>query len=186
TSLGQAFAVRRLAQLSAAVHEKFHQVVRVEERLIRRAGMLTYALLAATAVVSSILAAGGDLSVQQLVTLFLVTAMFIGQIDNLVHHLPDIQEGLGAVLRLRQMLALPPEPEGGDEVPEGQLDVELRDLTFTYAEGTFALCDVNLRVPAGQTIALVGRTGSGKSTLAALLSRAVEPGRGMVLIGGAD
>lgn len=186
TSLGQAFAVRRLAQLSAAVHEKFHKVVRVEERLIRRAGMLTYSLLAATAVVSSILAAGGDLSVQQLVTLFLVTAMFIGQIDNLVHHLPDIQEGLGAVLRLRQMLALPPEPEGGDEVPEGPLDVELRDLTFTYAEGTFALRDVNLRVPAGQTIALVGRTGSGKSTLAALLSRAVEPGRGMVLIGGAD
>ncbi|GAB2600946.1 ATP-binding cassette domain-containing protein [Pseudactinotalea suaedae] len=186
TSLGQAFAVRRLAQLSALVHEKFLAVVRVEERLIRRAGLLTYSLLAAVAVASAAIAAGGGLSVQQLVTLFLVTAMFIGQIDNLVHHLPDIQEGLGAVIRLRQMLDLEPEPEGGDDVPSGPLDLELRDLTFTYEEGTFALSGVNLRVPAGETIALVGRTGSGKSTLAALLSRAVEPERGMVVIGGAD
>lgn len=186
TSLGQPFAVRRLAQLSALVHEKFRRVVQVEERLLRRAGLLTYALLAATAVVSAVLAAGGGLSVQQLVTLFLVTAMFIGQIDNLVHHLPDIQEGLGAVMRLRQMLAVEPEPEGGDPVPDGPLDVELRDLTFAYEEGAFALRDVSLHVPAGETIALVGRTGSGKSTLASLLSRAVEPGRGMVLLGGAD
>ncbi|MBZ2195927.1 ATP-binding cassette domain-containing protein [Occultella gossypii] len=186
TSLGQAFAVRRLAQLSALVHDKFHKVVRVEERLIRRAGLLTYSLLAAIAVVSAVIAADGGLSVQQLVTLFLVTAMFIGQIDNLVHHLPDIQEGLGAVLRLRQMLALEPEPEGGDDVPAGSLDLTLRDLEFSYAEGTFALSGVDLRVPAGETVALVGRTGSGKSTLAALLSRAVEPERGMVFLGGAD
>lgn len=186
TSLGQPFAVRRLAQLSSFVHEKFHRVVRVEEKLIRRAGLLTYSLLAATAVVSAVLAAGGDLSVQQLVTLFLVTALFIGQVDNLVHHLPDIQEGLGAIIRLRQMLALEPEPDGGDDVPTGPLDLELRNLSFAYAEGTFALAGVSLRVPAGATIALVGRTGSGKSTLAALLSRAVESEPGMVFLAGAD
>ena len=46
--------------------------------------------------------------------------------------------------------------------------------------------DVNLVVPAGHTCALVGRTGSGKSTLASLLSRAVEPPRGTVLLGGTD
>jgi len=186
TSLGQAFAVRRLAQLSAAVHAKFHAVVALEERLIRRAGLLTYSLLAGTAVVTAVIAADGGLSVQQLVTLFLVTAMFIGQIDNLVHHLPDIQEGLGAVVRLRQMLDLEPEPEGGRDVPDGQLDMTLRDLRFAYPEGTFALAGVDLHVPAGQTLALVGRTGSGKSTLAALLSRAVEPERGMVFLGGVD
>lgn len=186
TSLGQAFAVRRLAQLSAAVHEKFRAVVRVEERLLRRAGLVMYALLAGTAVVCAVLASGGGLSVQQLVTLFLVTAMFVGQMDNLVHHLPDIQEGLGAVLRIRQMLSVEPEPEGGEDVPEGQLELDLRDLSFAYAEGTFALTEVDLTVPAGETIALVGRTGSGKSTLAALLSRAVEPERGTVFLGGVD
>jgi ABC-type multidrug transport system fused ATPase/permease subunit len=186
TSLGQAFAVRRLAQLSAMVHEKFRAVVRIEERLLRRAGLVLYSLLAGTAVVCAVLASGGNLSVAQLVTLFLVTAMFVGQMDNLVHHLPDIQEGLGAVLRIRQMLAVEPEPEGGDDLPSGPLGLELRDLTFAYDEGTFALTGVDLTVPAGETIALVGRTGSGKSTLAALLSRAVEPERGSVFLGGAD
>ncbi|MFI2362341.1 ATP-binding cassette domain-containing protein [Promicromonospora sp. NPDC019610] len=186
TSLGQAFAVRRVAQLSAIVHEKFRAVVRVEERLLRRAGLVMYALLAGTAVTCAVVAAGGGLSVQQLVTLFLVTAMFVGQMDNLVHHLPDIQEGLGAVLRIRQMLEVEPEPEGGDDLPEGPLGLELRDLTFAYDEGTFALSGVDLVVPAGETVALVGRTGSGKSTLAALLSRAVEPERGSVFLGGAD
>lgn len=186
TSLGQAFAVRRLAQLSAAVHEKFRAVVRVEEKLLRRAGLVMYALLAGTAVVCAVLASGGGLSVQQLVTLFLVTAMFVGQMDNLVHHLPDIQEGLGAVLRIRQMLGVEPEPEGGEDVPDGPLELDLRDLSFAYAEGTFALSGVDLAVPAGETIALVGRTGSGKSTLAALLSRAVEPERGSVFLGGVD
>lgn len=186
TSLGQAFAVRRVAQLSAVVHSKFRDVVRVEERLLRRAGLVMYALLAGTAVVCAVVASGGGLSVDQLVTLFLVTAMFVGQMDNLVHHLPDIQEGLGAVLRIRQMLAVEPEPDGGDDLPDGPLGLEVRDLTFAYAEGTFALSGVDLSVPAGETIALVGRTGSGKSTLAALMSRAVEPDPGSVFLGGAD
>lgn len=186
TSLGQAFAVRRVAQLSAVVHDKFRAVVRVEERLLRRAGLVMYALLAGTVVVGAMVASGGGLAVDQLVTLFLVTAMFVGQMDNLVHHLPDIQEGLGAVLRIRQMLAVEPEPDGGDDLPDGPLGLELRDLTFAYDEGTFALTGVDLTVPAGETIALVGRTGSGKSTLAALLSRAVEPERGSVFLGGAD
>ncbi|MDR7382412.1 ATP-binding cassette domain-containing protein [Promicromonospora iranensis] len=186
TSLGQAFAVRRVAQLSAVVHSKFKDVVRVEETLLRRAGLVMYALLAGTAVVCAVVASGGGLSVDQLVTLFLITAMFVGQMDNLVHHLPDIQEGLGAVLRIRQMLAVEPEPDGGDDLPDGPLGLEVRDLTFAYAEGTFALRGVDLSVPAGQTIALVGRTGSGKSTLAALMSRAVEPEPGSVFLGGAD
>lgn len=186
TSLGQAFATQRLARVSAAVHEKLNLVLRVQERLLRRAGLLTYTLLGGTAVVSVLLATRGALSVAQIVTLFLVTALFIGQIDNLVHHLPDIQEGLGAIIRLRQMLSVEPEPDGGAHVPDGPLPWELRDLTFAYQEGTFALREVSLAVPAGHTIALVGRTGSGKSTLAALLSRAVEPAPGMVFLGDRD
>ena len=93
---------------------------------------------------------------------------------------------MGAVLRLRGMMAVEAEPVGGAPVPPGPLDVELRGLTFSYGTGTFALRDVDLAVPAGHTCALVGRTGSGKSTLASLLSRAVEPPRGSVFLGGID
>ncbi|MGF0115923.1 ATP-binding cassette domain-containing protein [Promicromonospora sp. Marseille-Q5078] len=186
TSLGQPFAIRRLAQRSADVHRKFAAVVTVESTMLRRAGLVLAALLAGVAVTGAALASNGSLPVQDLVTLFLVTAMFVGQVDNLIHHLPDIQEGLGAITRIRQMLYVVPEPEGGRDLPEGPVGIELRDLHFSYAEGTFALQGVNLRVPAGQTVALVGRTGSGKSTLASLLSRAVEPEPGTVLLGGVD
>ena len=186
TSLGQPFAIRRLAQRSSLVHRKFADVVRVESQMLRRAGLVLAALLAAVAVAGAAVAANDGMRVQDLVTLFLVTAMFVGQVDNLVHHLPDIQEGLGAITRIRQMLSVEPEPTGGDDLPDGPVGIELRDLHFSYAEGTFALAGVSLRVPAGATVALVGRTGSGKSTLASLLSRAVEPEPGSVLLGGAD
>src|SRR6478609_264079 len=186
TSRGQAFAVRRLAEASALVHRMLDRVLAVETRMTARAGTLLHALLAGIVVAGVVLAGAGDLTVAQLVTLFLVTASFVGQFDQLARHLPDVQEGIGAIVRIRELLDTEPEPAGGRAVPEGPLDLELRDLHFSYAEGTFALRGVDLRVPAGQTVALVGRTGSGKSTLASLLSRAVEPEPGSVLLGGVD
>jgi len=186
TSLGQAFAVRRLAQLSAAVHEKFRRVLVIEAGLAIRVGLLLHGLVAAIAVAGVALVSGGHLGVANLVTLFLVTTMFVGQINNLAHQLPDIQAGLGAVLRLRQLLAVEAEPVGGAAVPGGALDLRIRHLDFSYAEGSFALRDVTLHLEAGHTLALVGRTGSGKSTLASLLSRADEPPAGTVFLGGTD
>ncbi|MDF8264462.1 ABC transporter ATP-binding protein [Luteipulveratus flavus] len=186
TSLGQPFAVRRVARLSAMVHERFWSVLRLERALILRAGLVLHAALAGIAVAGVAMVAGGGLSVARLVTLFLVTSMFVGQINNVAQHLPDLQAGLGALIRLRQMLSSPPEPVGGAPVPDGDLDLRFADLEFAYEEGGFALRDVDLRVPAGQTMALVGRTGSGKSTLASLVSRAVDPAPGTVLLGGVD
>lgn len=186
TSLGQAFAIRRLAALSAKVHDLFNQVLQLERKMTMRAGLMLHALLAAVAVAGVALATSDKLSVAQLVTLFLVTSVFVGRIYDVAHQLPELQAGLGAVIRLRQMLALAPEPVGGDELPAGGLDLRFDDLSFSYEEGSFALQGIDLHVPAGQTIALVGRTGSGKSTLASLFSRAVEPERGSVLLGGAD
>ncbi|GAB3913557.1 hypothetical protein GCM10011575_20030 [Microlunatus endophyticus] len=186
TSLGQPHVLGRVARLSAAVHEKFDAVVVVESRIGRRAGLLLHGLLAAIGVAGVALAADSHMTVARLVTLFLVTSTFVGQIAQVANNLPDLQAGLGAITRLRQMLAAEPEPEGGIALPGDQIDLEVRDLRFSYAEGTFALQDINLRVPDGQTIALVGRTGSGKSTLASLISRAVEPPPGTVFLGGHD
>ncbi len=186
TSLGQSYVVRRVAELSARVHEKFLRVVEVEARLARRAGVLLHSLLVAVGVTGAALVVTDDLSVGRLVTLFLVTTTFVGQISQVAQHLPDLQAGLGALMRLRQMLAAPSEPAGGLPVPDGPLDVEFRGLDFSYDHGGFALRAVDVHVLAGETVALVGRTGSGKSTLASLLSRAVEPPSGSVFLGGVD
>ncbi|CAN5128200.1 ATP-binding cassette domain-containing protein [soil metagenome] len=186
TSLGQAHVVRRISELSSRVHQRFDRVLVLEVTASRRAGLVLHALLAGIALAGIALVVADDLSVASLVTLFLVTSTFVGQIDHLVRWLPDLQAGLGAIVRLRQLLETPPEPSGGLPLPDVPLDLELRSLHFSYEQGSFALRDVDLQVSAGHTCALVGRTGSGKSTLASLVSRAVEPVRGTVFLGGVD
>ncbi len=186
TSLGQAHVVRRVARLSSVVHRRFDELLALQVTITRRTGVLLHVLLTGVAVAGVALVIDGDLSVARLVTLFLVTSTFVGQIDQMARHLPDLQAGLGALTRLRQLAGAESEPVGGRPVPSAPLDLELRDLHFSYAEGTFALREVDLLVPAGQTCALVGRTGSGKSTLASLVSRAVDPEPGSVLLGGLD
>src|SRR3954463_3748112 len=151
TSLGQAHVIARVAGLSAAVHTRFRAVVELESRLGRRAGVLLHGLLAGIGVAGVALAVNDSISVSRLVTLFLVTSTFVGQIAMLANHLPDLQAGLGAVVRLRQMLAVEPEPEGGSPVSAGAaVAVEVRGLDFSYAEGTFALQGIDLSIPAGQ------------------------------------
>lgn len=65
-------------------------------------------------------------------------------------------------------------------------DVEFRDVTFFYKENEDILQNFNLKVKAGQSVALVGHTGSGKTTLVNLLSRFYEPKSGSILIDGKD
>ena len=186
TSLGQPYVLRRCAELAATVHRLFLDVVILEAAITRRASLLLHGLLASVAVAGFVLVSGGAQSTATLVTLFVVTTTFVGQVDQVARHLPDLQAGVGALIRLRALLASETEPVGGDPVPDGPLTIEFRDLDFSYADGTFALEQISLTVPAGTTCALVGRSGSGKSTLASLLSRAVDPLPGTVLLGGVD
>ncbi|MBI1798571.1 MAG: ABC transporter ATP-binding protein [Candidatus Eisenbacteria bacterium] len=66
-------------------------------------------------------------------------------------------------------------------------EIEVRHLTFRYPGGSRpALNDVSFRVPAGATVALVGRTGSGKSSVIGLLPRRFDPPPGTVLLDGVD
>lgn len=186
TSLGQAHVLQRCARLAAVIHERLHDLVRVEAGVFQRAGLLVHGLLAIVAIVGVAVLGGTPESTATLVTLFAVTVTFVGQIDQVAHHLPDLQAGVGALLRLRALMAVDAEPVGGRPVPDGAVTIELRNLHFAYEQGAFALDDVSLTVPAGTTCALVGRSGSGKSTLASLLSRAVEPEPGSLFLGGVD
>ncbi len=65
-------------------------------------------------------------------------------------------------------------------------DIEFKNVSFSYNEKESILDDFNLKVKAGQTIALVGETGSGKSTLVNLACRFYEPTKGEILIDGVD
>jgi ABC-type multidrug transport system fused ATPase/permease subunit len=83
-----------------------------------------------------------------------------------------------------------------DAIDPGRLrgEIELDDVWFSYsgggdaadADGDWALAGIDLQVPAGQTVALVGETGAGKSTFAKLVARFYDPQRGRVLVDGYD
>jgi subfamily B ATP-binding cassette protein MsbA len=87
-----------------------------------------------------------------------------------------------------EVLDAPGEPEGGTRsLTRASGAVEFRHVNFEYAIDKGAvLHDINLSVPAGTTLAIVGRSGSGKSTLVSLLARFYDPSSGVVLIDGVD
>ncbi len=65
-------------------------------------------------------------------------------------------------------------------------DIEYRHVRFHYATGPEVIHGINLKIPAGQSVAIVGETGSGKTTLANLLCRFYEPTSGSILVDGVD
>jgi ABC-type multidrug transport system fused ATPase/permease subunit len=65
-------------------------------------------------------------------------------------------------------------------------EFELKNVSFTYPNGTQALFDVNMKIPAGKTVAFVGLSGAGKSTLLNLLCKFYEPTSGQICLDGVD
>ena len=76
------------------------------------------------------------------------------------------------------------EPEHPQPMPSFEKEIELRNVSFSYIEGREVLKHINLKVPKGKTIALVGQSGSGKSTLVDLIPRYHDVKDGEVLIDG--
>ena len=81
-----------------------------------------------------------------------------------------------------------PEPDAPLQLktPEGAKrgEIVFQNVSLTFSDGTQALRDINLRIPAGSTVAIVGRTGAGKSSLVDLIPRMRDPSGGKVLIDG--
>jgi ATP-binding cassette subfamily B protein len=77
-------------------------------------------------------------------------------------------------------------PPDAQPLPAGRGHVELRGVSFEYGNGPQVLDGIDLDVPAGRTVAIVGATGSGKTSLVMLLPRLYDPSAGSVLIDGAD
>ncbi len=100
----------------------------------------------------------------------------------------NIQQGLAAAERVLEMMDHPPEVVDdpiGIELPCGPHSVTLEHVSFRYRD-EWVLRDINLEIPAGKVVALVGMSGGGKSTLADLIPRFYDAQEGRVAIDGID
>jgi ATP-binding cassette subfamily B multidrug efflux pump len=95
------------------------------------------------------------------------------------------QRGTASLVRLNEILVEQPEIKDSSEALDLPIEgeIEFRGLNFRY-NGTPVLRDLNLRIPAGRSLAIVGPTGSGKTTLVSLIPRIYDTEAGMVLIDG--
>ncbi|MGW7521316.1 ABC transporter transmembrane domain-containing protein [Streptomyces sp. NPDC054796] len=170
-----------LAELSG----EGHRMWRVQGRATAQAAVLVPLLQIAVVAVGGVLLAAGELSVGGLLAAARYAVLAAG-VGVLVGQLNGLVRARAAARRLAEVHEVPALAQGHRALPaEGPGALELRGVRAT--RGTRTVLDgVDLVVPGGRTVALVGRSGSGKSLLAALAGRLAEPEAGRVLLDGVD
>jgi ABC-type multidrug transport system fused ATPase/permease subunit len=128
-------------------------------------------------------------------------AQFFDPIQQISQLYTTYQQGMAALDKIFDLLDTEPDMVDAEgAIDPGQLrgEIELDDVWFSYAGGGdatagelgdepgWALEGIDMHVPAGQTVALVGETGAGKSTLAKLIARFYDPQQGRLLVDGHD
>ncbi len=128
---------------------------------------------------------GGNTQPGPLIALFVFCALAafeaLAPVTGAFQHLGQV---VASALRITQITGQQPEVQfssAASDVPE-QLALRLADVSFAYdGQAQPALDHINLTIPAGAHVALLGRTGCGKSTLLQLLTRAWDPAQGQIL-----
>ena len=136
------------------------------------------------------MAIAGTLSIADLVAFFLYLDSFYTPVRSLGNSMEAVQESLAGFERIADILTVSPEiasPSKPHKFPtpiQGQIRFD--NVDFHYIEGEEVLQNINLDIPAGKTIALVGPTGVGKTTLVSLIPRFYDVCNGTVSIDGVD
>ncbi|MFZ0043818.1 MAG: ABC transporter ATP-binding protein, partial [Solirubrobacteraceae bacterium] len=117
---------------------------------------------------------------------------FFDPIQQLSQLYTTYQSGMAALDKIFGLLDEQPElvdSPNATDLPEIRGEVAFHDVSFRYGsddDGAWALRDIDLVIPPGQTVALVGETGAGKSTFAKLVARFYDPTNGSLLVDGHD
>jgi subfamily B ATP-binding cassette protein MsbA len=128
----------------------------------------------------------GEMTTGQLVAFLTAATTMAKPIRQVTNIHAKVQKGVAAAHDIFETIDEAPEEDPGQHAPERVAgDIEFRDVSFRYRDQLDdVLRDISLTVPAGQSVALVGRSGSGKSTLVSLLPRFYEYTGGEILIDG--
>ena len=155
-----------------------------------------FAVFTVMAVVGAGLLIGpsGGLSAGALVGFVFLTYRFLEPIAEFTEVIDQTQSAVASLRRVLGVLDTPigpPQPTSPIVLPNGVLSIDFVDVSFAYGsrlgevdDDTPVLSSINLHVPGGQHIALVGPSCSGKTTLARLIARLADPTVGSVMLGG--
>lgn len=170
--------LRPLPELSRAGHQMWRVQGRAAAQAVAVAPLLQIGVLA----VAGVLLVHHRLTVGELLAASRYAVLATG-VGVLVGRLSGLVRARAAARRLGEVLDEPPTAYGTRRLPYGQGRLELRGVTVRRG-GRTVLDGVDLVVPGGTTLAVVGRSGSGKSLLAALAGRLADPDDGDVLLDG--
>ena len=127
----------------------------------------------------------GDVSAGAFVAYITAAGLLSRPVRSLTDVNTKIQRGISAAQSVFDLLDTAVEDDTGThQVTKAQGQIEFKDLSFSYPTGEQVLHNINLTIPTGKTVALVGRSGSGKSTLVSLLPRFYEVTQGQILLDG--
>ena len=132
---------------------------------------------------------GGTLLIGTLLAFLLYVQRFFDPIRTLTMEYAQLQRTMASGARIFELLdvesEMPDRPES-IKVPDLRGDIAFQDVSFSYEPGIEVLHHIDLEIPAGSTVALVGPTGAGKSTIVSLIARFYDVSEGRILIDGHD
>lgn len=131
----------------------------------------------------------GDMTIGTLAAFLLYLRMFFEPMQEISQFFNTFQSASSALEKLAGVLAENPgisDPSAPVPMDNVRGEMALRSAQFEYVPGRVVLPGLDLVIPAGQTVALVGTTGAGKTTIAKLLTRFYDPASGQVTLDGVD
>ena len=141
-------------------------------------------------VAGGILMSKGLIEVYQFVTFLLYINVFTEPVRTLIDFTEQFQNGYTGFERFVEMISIEPDikdKENAEPLTDVKGDIEFEDVSFKYKEGAHrVLRHINLEVPAGAYVALVGSSGGGKTTLCSLIPRFYDVTKGTIRIDGKD
>ncbi|MGX1159576.1 ATP-binding cassette subfamily B protein [Arthrobacter sp. SLBN-100] len=131
----------------------------------------------------------GDLAVGVLLALILSTKRFFQPVDQMAMFYNSFQSAQAALEKVSGLLEEVPTvrpPRNPIALGNARGAIDFKGVEFRYGDGPLIVPQLNLHIPAGQTVALVGQTGAGKSTLAKLIARFYDVSSGSLTLDGVD